>query len=389
MSNQRESEEATQLLSVASSGSGLSPRLLRAPGGFLWWYLDLVDDTGDGLVVIWSFGLPFLPGYTEAARRGRPQMPKSRPSINVATYRQRKLDFYLLQEFDPTDVEWNRTDSGDRWRFGRSILASEVSGQTRQLALALWLEVPRFDEPAIVEVDAEGPGCRLVEETHDPTRRNGVLRTGHDWVPLLCASDAGAMLSVGDERSEWTGRLYHDRNGGSVPLHELGIDRWLWGRIAMPDRDVIYYVLDAKSGGGQSLVMTVDSDGRMTMREEISIERPPSCTTIAGLDWWPSCDLRRDQKPDLSVEHGDVVDQGPFYLRSLSTARDRDGKLHRGVAEVCDPDRVDLWHHRPLVKMRVDRPGAANSMWLPLFSGPRRGRLRRMLRSLWPGRGER
>ena len=40
--------------------------LLDVPGGFLWCYLDLVDATGDGLVLVVSFGLPFLPGGSSA-----------------------------------------------------------------------------------------------------------------------------------------------------------------------------------------------------------------------------------------------------------------------------------------------------------------------------------
>ena len=64
-----------------------APEALTAPGGFVWWYLDLTDGAGNGVVLIWSFGLPFLPGYADAARKGQGQSPASRPSLNVAVYK--------------------------------------------------------------------------------------------------------------------------------------------------------------------------------------------------------------------------------------------------------------------------------------------------------------
>jgi carotenoid 1,2-hydratase len=39
---------------------------------------------------------------------------------------------------------------------------------------------------------------------------------------------------------------------------------------------------------------------------------------------------------------------------------------------------VDLDLHRPFVRMRVHRTEAPSSFWLPLFSGPREGRWRRL-----------
>ena len=51
------------MLSLTSPDTPLDRTLLDVAGGFAWWYLDLVDERGDGLVLIWSFGLPFLPGY--------------------------------------------------------------------------------------------------------------------------------------------------------------------------------------------------------------------------------------------------------------------------------------------------------------------------------------
>ena len=72
------------------------PATLQSSGGFLWWYLDLTDDDGNGMVLIWSFGLPFLPGLASEARAGRPKQPAESPSVNVVLYRNGRADFCLL-----------------------------------------------------------------------------------------------------------------------------------------------------------------------------------------------------------------------------------------------------------------------------------------------------
>ena len=59
---------------------------MRSPGGFTWFYVDIVDDQGQGATLIWSWGLPFLPGYAAASRAGRPQLPIERPSVNLVVY---------------------------------------------------------------------------------------------------------------------------------------------------------------------------------------------------------------------------------------------------------------------------------------------------------------
>ena len=43
-------------------------------------------------------------------------------------------------------------------------------------------------------------------------------------------------------------------------------------------------------------------------------------------------------------------------------------------------DRIDLGWQRPLVRMRVQRADGDNSIWLPLFTGPKTGRVQRLLR---------
>lgn len=380
-------ESASPLVELSDPGAGLSPRLLSAPGGFLWWYLDLLDARGDGLTIIWSFGLPFLPGYADAARRGRPQTPRQRPSLNVSMYRDGTLDFYLLQEFDEHEVQWDPTDRGDRWRFGRSHIESLVVDDRRRITMNLHLDVPQFDGIARVELEAAGPGCVDGNECHDPANRRHQPVPEHDWTPLMAACEGRAKAVIGDEETTWCGRIYHDRNGGCVPLHRLGIRNWVWGRIALPDRELIYYDLDAKDDSSQTLLLTIGADGEIRHTKQLQLRRRHSRTNLAGLTWWPSMSIWSEGNRWLELDASDVVDSGPFYLRTMLEATDGDGKTFRGIGEVCEPGRIDLGRHRPLVKMRVHRRRDENSMWLPLFTGPRSGRIRRLVRSMLPWTG--
>ena len=67
------------LIELSSADCAPDPAVLHSPGGFTWFYVDLVDDQGGGATVIWSWGFPVLPGYAGAARAGRPSTPPRRP----------------------------------------------------------------------------------------------------------------------------------------------------------------------------------------------------------------------------------------------------------------------------------------------------------------------
>ncbi|MEC9399932.1 MAG: hypothetical protein VX475_20045, partial [Myxococcota bacterium] len=102
---------------------------------------------------------------------------------------------------------------------------------------------------------------------------------------------------------------------------------------------------------------------------------------ILGMSWHENIEVLVHGKPWLSVTPQCTLDNGPFYMRFFLDASTPDGQRARGIGEACTPSRVDLARHRPLVKMRVQQTSDEdNSMWLPLFTGPRRGRVERLLK---------
>lgn len=364
------------VIEVGAPQDGVSPELLCAAGGFAWWYVDVVTPGGDGVVLIWSYGLPFLPGYAAATRRGAPQLPAERPSVNLVVYRAGAPVFYLLQEHPPERADVPGDLAGEQ-RLAGCRFTRRTEGGRLVLEAVIDCAVPGMDErlTGTVRVDgvaraAEGDGGA---PAHAP----------HVWTPLTGPATGEVTLDLGGRPlAHLWGRAYHDRNGGHVPLHELAIDRWMWGRIPLARRECIYYLLwpEGASAGAAPLAIGVEigADGA-TRRVPLSVELGPSRRALAGLRWPERLVLHDGGQPWMEVRHRVLADDGPFYLRLLSDGVAGDGEQATGWSEIVHPARVDSDLLRPLVRMKVHRVEGRNSVWLPLFTGPREGRVSRLL----------
>lgn len=353
-----------RLLNIAPPSAELPRDVLDAPGGFAWWYADIVNDHGDGVVLIWSYGLPFLPGYMAAARAGRPSIPRSRPSLNVSILRDGRLDFYLLQEIPAHDATW---DEG-RWQFGESIITSRRVGDEWQLDAELRCEIPSSVDRFEAALSLRGPA----RATQSP----GDWLGAHDWSPLTAT--ATGELSGHAEGRRWRveGRAYHDCNAGRGTLEDAGIATWAWGRIVHAAADHIYYVVWHHDGDVAAHCVRLERDGDVVAASAKLLDAQYA-RGRAGLSYPRRICLDVDGE-SVDVTATTLVDDGPFYVRHF--IRDEAGV--RGLGEFCRTDRIDLLRHRPLVRMRVHQLQGDNSIWLPLFSGPRTGRVRRLL-SQW------
>lgn len=369
------------MISFTSTSLPTDPSVLDSPGGFAWWYVDLVDEAGDGVVVIWSFGLPFLPGYASAARAGRAPTPKERPSVTVSVYKGGSLAYYHLQEHAPDDVSWNPAQG--RWRFGRTTFAwtdtPSAAGSggraTRRLDIHLDDPIPGCADRLTGHIWAEGP----LRQDPGPSTDSPAVPPDprHQWCPMVLTAAGGAELAAGQWSFSLKGRAYHDRNAGPVPMHALGIGRWWWGRLAFPDREVIWYRLLPEDGGPlRELVVDVDASGHTR-----TVERPmslgPDVAGRFGLSSPSSIEFEDADGQAVVVETTALVDDGPFYQRTLVRGL-CSGIVARGIAELVVPDQVDLDIHRPFVRMRVHHLSGPNSLFLPLFTGPRAGRVGRL-----------
>jgi len=362
------------MITLSPPDHRLPRELFTAPGGFVWWYLDLVNESGDGLVLIWSWGLPFLPGYASASRQGRAQQPGDRPSLNVCIYRGGALDFYLLQEYGRHDAAW---DGEDRWQLGRSEFSSTVDRGRRSVEIRLDCEVPGQVERLKGRVTLDAV-ARLATDSE-------MVDLDHDWSPLTGPARGRVALESGPLRWMFEGRGYHDRNGGRMPMHEIEFDHWLWGRLPFEDCEFVYYLLWPSDPEVSPTFMglEIDRQGQTTVLRDLEVELGGPARSLAGT-WHRTIRLARGDERWLDVVHVAVVDDGPFYMRYQSIGT-RASQTARGFGEYVIPANIDLARHRPLVNMRVHRvDGRPNSMWLPLFTGAKEGRVGRLMRS-WLG----
>ena len=358
------------MLGISSPQSTINPDLPAKGGGFLWWYADLLDDQGNGIVLIWSLNLPFLPDVSYGLRAGDRPVPAQHPSLNIVVHKEGKPAFYLLQQHGPGEWEWD--PAGGTWRVGatRICLKGSTKGRAR-LEATLDCSVPETGERLTGTVVVEG-ARRLAGDT---------VRTGsvHLWCPLITATEGNADLAWGDQRLQVTGRAYVDRNESPVGLTELGIDRWWWGRLPFSDHELIWYRLDSKDPAVPStqFLLRVEPDGQSRLSEG-GIALGPTQTGWYGLSYPATLDLTEADGTAVRVQVQEVTDDGPFYQRFVVVA-ERGGERVHGVAELVVPDRIALPGMRRLIDMKVHQASRSNSFWLPLFAGGAHHRLGKLL----------
>ena len=363
------------MIQLADANQPPEPHHWRKPGGFCWWYAEASDEAGNGIVLIWAFGLPFLPGHAEAIRHSQGTLPTDRPSLNVVVYRAGKPIFYVLREV--RDAGW---DGKGEWWFDRTRMASVI--ENGKLALRVDLDVPVAGEWEPLTGSFILAGRLAQTAGHD-------LQLGpspHAWTPQVGPSFAAATVRCGAFHWQLAGRGYHDRNASSLPLHELGIQTWLWARAALPGRDRIVYALWPRGGAPVEVRgLDVCDDGRVETVHDLTLTTEGAATTLFGMPTWRRVTLQRAGTQWLALDLTRCVDDGPFYLRYLPRATTADGPVTAASAEIIVPDRIDLTLHRPFVRMRVSGRDAQTSAWLPLFEGARQNRVRRLWRQ-WLGR---
>lgn len=369
------------MLELGSATEPFDFRALEANGGFAWWYLDLVDDSGNGLVLIWFFGLPFLPARQETAV----QVPaRERPGICLAVYQNHGQVFYLLQEYAENAVEHGPDMS--RICIGKNCFCIIADRAGVSLTADIETEVPGSDVPLTGTITASGPLRRGGEA--------GAVGGEHRWCPIAAVARGSARLCLGNRSvADFGGRAYLDRNSSTLPLDRLGIEQWRWGRLALSDREIIYYELQPVDRGQpvQAHVLSVAADGSVQSAPHTRLTWSGPTRDIYGLGFHRNLCVSGPDGSELEVRFGPPVDNGPFYLRFLLEARDpRTGGAASGVGEQVRPGRIHLPQMRPFVQMRIHRVGKDNSPWLPLFSGPSRGKLGRLCNHLaarLPSRG--
>ena len=345
-------------------------RVVATPGGFAWWYGEVLDEDQTGVVVIWSFGLPFLPGYMSKVRKGHAETPCERAAVNIVAYNRGVPDFYLLHEFRPGDVSW---DGRGSWRFGNTHFESVDEGKSRRI-------------DATIDIPLTGGGRlegRIRFGGPVPRGTQGRGSSTHLWTPLIAPCFGTAMLreDASNYQMKVSGRGYVDRNASPQDLETLGIKRWFWAHALGRDTDRIAYALWPESGGPPECYgFEISQDGVVTT-SQLELATRGEHKRPYGMQSFRAYEFKQHGLPFMKASLSDPVDDGPFYLRYLTRSEG-----YYGSAELIEPKRIDRGRHRALVRMRVQSDIRRNSVWLPLFQGARESHLRQLSRRFLPGR---
>ncbi len=344
---------------------------MQKPGAFCWWYADLTDAEGSGCVVVWSFGLPFLPGSRKCT------LALSRPAVHFALYEKGRPSIYLLQEYAAHDASIDmQTGCGHIGDSHFSLIQSR--GETH-LLIELNQPVPHSQHRLNATLEVRGPAVNLAtsEET-----------IPHVWMPQSTSAQGSLSWSFGDKVGNLTGRAYVDANLSEQALHEQPIESWRWGRVSFADRCVTYYDILGTDKSRTHMVAVQTQDSFELANARLGFESVQ--TGRYGLTSPRKVRIElADEQIEVDLTH--VVDDGPFYQRFLLEGRssrtsDEDPvQTGHGIAEVVVPRKIDLPWQRPFVRMRTHQVDGRNSAWLPLFSGHHDARWGRLLRSLSRG----
>lgn len=360
------------MIEVADALQQTARECVERAGGFAWWYADIVDDHGNGAVLIWSWGLPFLPGLLDATRQGKAQAAAAWPSLNVAFYRDGKQEYYLLQQCEPTEAHWASSDDGadEVWRFGSTVIRRSISEGRVRLEAAI--DCQQVELPAL-------RGRMLLEGATAQGFAAGAPAgvSGHRWGVVAGHATGEVELETEGLSLTVAGRGYHDRNWAPKQLDQLGIGSWTWLRATSVERTLVLYLLHPESGGAERVIgRWLEPSGAVRRIDAAQISWSGSRRDRYGVTMVEQVTVTDDSEV-LTLALARPVERGPFYLRSAVS--DAAGAW-RGWAETVVPKRIDRAWERPLVRMAVHLRRGGNSFWLPLFAGLRRSRIARLFR---------
>ncbi len=332
----------------------LSPAQSKA-ARFGWFYVDVVDDAGNGAVVVVARALPFLVTAPD------------RPAVSIAVYGAGRQIFYVLQELADGDFAHDVLDDGrEVVRAGGVVLT--LRRHDGQLDVDVAIDV------AVENVSAANATLSLRGVARVAADDDAVADDVHAWSVQSGPSQGVLRGTFDGQPLVVEGRGYCDRNVGGRALDDLGIARWWWCRVSGDDgADRVVYALWPKDGGPPRVLgLTTTPDGQSHVRRDLRLVPRALATTRFGHAVYGAVDVVGDDDVFVSVRDVRVVESGPFYVRGL---------VRGGVCEHVWPQRLDVGALAPFVAMRIagaDR--RRHSAWLPLFCGLAKTRLSRIVR---------
>jgi carotenoid 1,2-hydratase len=315
-------------------------------GAYEWWYFDAIDRENDlSLVAIFFRGIPFSgvrqKAALEASRAGTSDDGSRFPAVAFSLYGPSRTEAYCVNLHPPDALRIPADGKTVCIGASRACLAGE------KYVIDL----------AEVLLDGRMLGGRL-EFIFEPAlapshhRENPV---GHDWILAAPRCRFEGELRIGDRSIALRGAGYHDHNAGQSSLPSQ-FRSWEWGRAHFAQSTFVYYRSESHRGEIVARAIEIDPQGSMAnsttdfdvRRVARNIYRTPYPSEIV---------IDAPAGDRIVVEQSRIVDNGPFYIRFLSTFR-RGRESVRGFSEVLRPRALEWRWFWPLLDSRVRPPGS-------------------------------
>lgn len=299
-----------------------------APGGYLWFYLDVLSDDGrHGFTAIMMVGSVFSPYYARARARGPGAAdPLAHCAANVALY-------------GPRGGAWALTEVPGARRTADvlAIAGSRLELGERRVVLAFNERTAPWGRPLVGEVELTfGHAYGKPVEIHGAGR--------HRWFPIV--PHARARVTVPTHGASFEGSAYLDANQGDAPL-EAELESWSWSRVATPTRTIVTYDVAPRRGLPEVATYAFDREARPIPTP--SLER----TDLPRTGWG----LRRPHRGAGALQLVRTLEDTPFYARSALVGS-IEGEPAVGVHEALDLGRFRRGWVQHLLGYRMRRaPG--------------------------------
>jgi carotenoid 1,2-hydratase len=154
---------------------------------------------------------------------------------------------------------------------------------------------------------------------------------------------------------------YHDHNHGSEPMKDTFRD-WIWGRFHLERETLVYYGFRYQDSWQMNSWLISDDGKNLIHSTDMKYSRL-QFPNIFGLSF-PRVQRLEIAKRKFEILHTDIVDSGPFYIRSYPELREIGvGDVIRGFGEYIRPQRIYSKVFWPLVDMRI-RYDAEQPHWV-------------------------
>lgn len=347
---------------------------LDAPGSYEWWYFDAEDESqAISVVFIWFAGFAFSPYYLghyedwKAGRRSDQPNPVDYAGFSFQLYEHGKETINFIKE--GARELFASEDGGIGVRFEESRFVYDPLRDEYRLSIDF--QFPARDRS--VHASFSFRPLHRFDYRLDTSLHDGV-DFHHHWVlsvpkaEVLGVLDTRALSS--DERQvlHFRGRGYHDHNLGMVPMYE-SIDRWYWGRAFSERYDLIYYVvfLRGRASAPQAVMMLRDHEsGEQSVLDEVRVSENSFRRGLFAPVHGRSLRLEGGSV-SVDIQHREVLDTGPFYLRygsrfSMTIGAEQLDEV-RGISEFLNPEALKSGVMRFFTASRVLRDGETSVMY--------------------------